>query len=835
MLNKKNSIYAKIRRQTLLISIISVLFVCAVAYIGVSYMRDGIMEAGELLGVSAAEDSMVALELQMEESLLRLAKNKAAVSNEKLDVVASQVRMLAETATVIMSNPGNYVGRSVLFPDAANEGVIVAQLRLPEGVSPESVREETQLIGNLSDQLIAIHKNSESVNSAYIGSERGVSISVDADSNQKTNIYDPRTRPWYMTAKAADSLIWTEVFSDNSGRGLAITCAMPYYDATGEISGVAGIGMLLENLKDVVVGTKIGETGYAFILNEKGDMIIADSQVIKDNLLEIDDYLPHETVRNMIAGASGLERVTIQGADFFVAYEPLATLPWSLAIVMSVEEVIAPAVTSESHIIALKNNALADIGTIIVIISLAFGAILILTIGLNIVLTKKLAGNLANPIIELNKGAGIIGGGDLSYRLNVKTGDEIESLADTFNAMIDNIQQITAEKERIGAELNVATNIQASMLPCLFPAFPSRQEFDIYATMLPAKEVGGDFYDFFLIDEDHLAVVMADVSGKGVPAALFMVIAKTLIKNNACAGNEPQKVFATVNNMLCENNESGMFVTAFMGYLNVQSGVFRYVNAGHNPPLLKKAGGSYEFLPVKAGFILGALEDISYKEDEITLAPGDTLYLYTDGVTEALNGNNELFSNPRLLEAADKYSKHPLQTLLVGIKAEIDAFADGAEQADDITMLALTMHESAKEAAAEMKELTIAATTENLAAVLDFVNAELERSACPQKLQTQIDISVEEIFVNIAHYAYSPGKGDVTIRMSTGAEVVLEFADRGRPYNPLDNSDPDINKPLAEREIGGLGIFMVKKFMDTVAYRTDDGKNILTFRKKIIR
>jgi sigma-B regulation protein RsbU (phosphoserine phosphatase) len=207
--------------------------------------------------------------------------------------------------------------------------------------------------------------------------------------------------------------------------------------------------------------------------------------------------------------------------------------------------------------------------------------------------------------------------------------------------------------------------------------------------MLPAKEVGGDFYDFVLVDDNTLALVMADVSGKGVPAALFMVIAKTLIKNNAQYGKSPEEVFGIVNNLLCENNEAGMFVTCFMGFLNLTTGEFSFVNAGHNPPLLRRRGGAFEWLPVKRGFVLAGMENMFYKESKLTLQSGDELFMYTDGVTEATNPSDELFSDPRLLEVSNKYAGVELKEFTVSVKREIDAFADGAEQADDITMLIL--------------------------------------------------------------------------------------------------------------------------------------------------
>ena len=281
----------------------------------------------------------------------------------------------------------------------------------------------------------------------------------------------------------------------------------------------------------------------------------------------------------------------------------------------------------------------------------------------------------------------------------IRTGDEVELLADSFRKMeedmisyIREFMKATAEKERIGAELNVATQIQADMLPRIFPAFPERQEFEVYATMNPAKEVCGDFYDFFLVDDDHLAVVIADVSGKGVPAALFMVIAKTLIKNHAQNRETPGEVFTQTNAQLCEGNDAGLFVTAWMGVLEISTGKFVYVNAGHNPPLLKRAGGQYEWLKSRPGFVLAGMEGIRYRENTLELMPGDTLYLYTDGVTEATSSAQELYGEERLQAALNEASELPVSQLLPRIKNCIDTFVGDAEQFDDITMLGLQYH-----------------------------------------------------------------------------------------------------------------------------------------------
>ena len=251
------------------------------------------------------------------------------------------------------------------------------------------------------------------------------------------------------------------------------------------------------------------------------------------------------------------------------------------------------------------------------------------------------------------------------------------------------IAQVTAEKERIGAELNVATQIQASMLPCIFPAFPDRPEFDVYATMQPAKEVGGDFYDFFLVDEDHLALVIADVSGKGVPAALFMVIAKTLLKNSAQTGASPKEILEKVNNQLCENNDAEMFVTVWIGILQISTGKIVCANAGHEYPAIRHAGGCYELVKDKHGFVLAGMGGARYREYELQLKQGDGLYVYTDGVVEATNANQELYGTERML-AALNINPHAIpEEQLPAVKADIDSFVGDAPQFDDITMLGL--------------------------------------------------------------------------------------------------------------------------------------------------
>ena len=249
-----------------------------------------------------------------------------------------------------------------------------------------------------------------------------------------------------------------------------------------------------------------------------------------------------------------------------------------------------------------------------------------------------------------------------------------------------------AEKERIGADLKVATQIQADMLPRIFPPFPERKEFDLYATMDPAKEVGGDFYDFFLVDEDHLGLVMADVSGKGVPAALFMVIAKTLIKNRALMGGSPAEVLAYANNQLCEGNEAELFVTVWMAIIEISTGKGMAANAGHEHPAIRRAGGEWELVVYRHSPAVATMEGMRFREHEFTLEPGDSLYVYTDGVPEATNADNELYGTDRMLAALNRDPGAEPEKLLGEIKTDVDAFVGEAPQFDDITMLGITWY-----------------------------------------------------------------------------------------------------------------------------------------------
>ncbi len=418
-------------------------------------------------------------------------------------------------------------------------------------------------------------------------------------------------------------------------------------------------------------------------------------------------------------------------------------------------------------------------------------------------------------------------------KLDIKTNDEIETLSDSIQQMerdineyIKHLTAVTAEKERIGAELELATKIQADMLPNIFPAFPHRDDFDVYASMTPAKEVGGDFYDFFLVDDTHLAMVIADVSGKGVPAALFMMMSKILIQNVAMSGMSPADTLMTVNNLICANNREEMFVTVWLGIVDLKTGVITAANAGHEKPIIKMPDGDFEFFKDRHGFVIGGMEGLKYKNYEIKLEKGSKLFIYTDGVAEATSADDELFGIERTLSALNGAKDGSPQEILNNVKKCVDEFVGEAPQFDDLTMLCFEY------IGLENNEITIDAKVENVELAIDFVGEKTENLPFNVKDKHMLEIAVDEIVSNVARYAYDGKEGKVTLKFdSDDRGISITVIDSGIPYDPLEKEDPDITLTAEERGIGGYGIFIVKKVMDEISYEYKDNKNIFTMKK----
>ena len=439
---------------------------------------------------------------------------------------------------------------------------------------------------------------------------------------------------------------------------------------------------------------------------------------------------------------------------------------------------------------------------------------------------------VVNNLNMVNASLARITGGDLNEVVDVRGSSEFASLSDDINQTVDTLKgYIELAEKRIEQELILARTIQDSALPKNF-SFP-RRDFEIFAIMDPAREVGGDFYDFFFVDQNKIALVIADVSGKGIPAALFMMRAKTAIRGLAESGGEPAEVLYKANNLLCEGNEAEMFVTVWLGIIDMQTGLMKCANGGHEYPALRRAGGGYELFRDKHGLALAAMEKMKYREYELQMNPGDRLFVYTDGVPEAIDENEQQYGTDRMLRALDRAGDGTLQEALAAVQEDLAGFVGGADQFDDITMLNFTYVGPEKEENG-MGSLTVEAKRENLERVSAFVDRKLEEAGCSVKAQMQIQVAAEEIFINIASYAYAPGTGSAVITAeSDGENAEITFRDRGVPFDPLAREDPDVTLSAEERGIGGLGIYMVKKTMDGVSYRYENGENVLTIRKKL--
>ena len=494
-----------------------------------------------------------------------------------------------------------------------------------------------------------------------------------------------------------------------------------------------------------------------------------------------------------------------------------------------------------------------------------FSAILtVLFITVYIILLHKM---LTKPLYLLTRETESFAhhGGELSGRLKKVRGRSeiailaraVEQMSVDMNRYIADLTHTTAEKERLSAELDVATQIQANMLPRIFPPYADHPEIELFASMVPAKEVGGDFYDFFMTDDDHFAVVVGDVSGKGVPAALFMVVAKTLLKNVGLQEKNPARIFERVNDQLCEGNDAGLFVTCWMGILTISTGELVFANAGHTAPVIFH-GGKVEYLTVKPNLMLAGMPGMRYADHCTRLLPGDRIFVYTDGVTEATNSRNELYGEDRLILCMADKRDLSAKELLEAVRDDVNKFVGDAPQFDDITMLELSLKAvapvqgGAGQATVTAQSATspaalpegsravtkvFDATDENMGPVNDFVHSMLPLD-CPAGILNKLDLAVEEIYINIAHYAYAPGRGTAEISCllepgqgGSAPRLTICFRDRGRPFNPLAREDPDITLPAEERDIGGLGILLTKKFMDSVTYEHTDGQNVLTMSK----
>ena len=699
MMGKKKTIRQSIQKMALQVSIAALVVTIAVGVVSMLNIKKRVISDSARLGESAAENSAGILKEQIESNLLTITESKAEYASSQFGRLAGYVRQYASYLHYLYLNEEQYNPVEVLPPDNKNAGKLVLMRDFAnDNISLMDVKDEIGLLGNVEPMFAsAMSVDGDIITTIYLGTESGVMISYDkySDSGESQGNYNFFESSWYTQAKEAETLIFTDTYLDGYGRGETISCAAPFYDAADNFAGVVSMDVLISDINNSVIAMDYVNGAYAFLLDTNGKVIAAPEafrDTVGNNIVTDDNARLHGIADQILSGKSGIAATD----QAYYAYAPIDGIDWILGVYFPTS-VITEKTDNITAVISENTSDTAQSiqNSILLAITIFVAGFIIIVIGVYFI-SKVFADRVVQPLQILQKDVQMISKGNLEHRAKIIQDDEIGELANAFNNMsaslqeyIKNLSSVMAEKERIGAELNVATQIQADMLPSIFPAFPEREEFDIYATMQPAKEVGGDFYDFFLIDDDHLAVVIADVSGKGVPAALFMVIAKTLLKNRAQMGDSPAKVLEVVNNQLCENNKAEMFVTVWFGVMQISTGKIVAANAGHEKPIIRKADGEFEIFKDKHGFVMGGMEGMKYKEYELEIEKGGCLFVYTDGVPEATSSDSELFGMERLVQVLNEEKDAPLPDILKSVKGSIDKFVKDAPQFDDITMLAL--------------------------------------------------------------------------------------------------------------------------------------------------
>ena len=679
MPQRKSSIKQRIQKMVLQISIAAILLTSVVGIVTMLNIR---------------KVSEKALLEKMKNGMGDITRNRAQRADLQLDVYSSYISRCVSYIESLYAAPQDFAKRPVLPPDASKKGIYSMQ-RYPatKAIQMDAIADEIALLGNLESLWHPMMEHDgDMITTVYVGTESGFLFSYDKNADiaefetgEKESYFDYFKQSWYQDAKKADKAFFTDLYPDSYGRGLMISCAAPFYKGK-DFAGVVCMDILVTDLHKSIIDFKIGEGSFSFLINKKGDIIASPTLTLDQKEFENirdEKHAAHVIADRILSGDSDV--VALPDRSVFYAFTPITAANWTLCVHIPKALVFSPVHEINSHI----QLAICLFLTAFIIIMMAV-----------IMVARHYSRTITMPLLRLKNDVQTISKGDLQRRAQVVTNDEIGDLANSFNHMAVSLDQyikdlttVTAEKERIGAELDVAKHIQSSMLPCIFPPYPDRKEFDIYATMQPAKEVGGDFYDFFMVDDAHLAIVMADVSGKGVPAALFMVIGKTLIKDHTTPDTDLGDVFSEVNNVLCESNSEGLFITAFEGVLNLKTGEFRFVNAGHEPPFITHAGGLFVPHKIRPGFVLAGMEGIRYKSGSLQIEPGDKIFQYTDGVTEATDAQNNLYGMERLTSVLNSNIDKSPDDILPAVKKDIDQFVGDAPQFDDITMLCLEFKE----------------------------------------------------------------------------------------------------------------------------------------------
>ncbi len=692
----KHSIRTKLIRAFMLLLCAFIAFSSILTLLGMRSLRSAVVKSTEQLSSLTSRSSYETIVSQALDSAASYTAQKALTISQVLQTYITASAELADFTAYLYEHPEDFKALPVPTPAELVEAGAAAKPALQyipamADITGAEAETENALLGNLRSVFSAVYTNLSGINSIYTAHESGANIGYDANAALKvdTPTLDCRVFSWYTAAKSTGALYVSPPYQDHFGRGLTITLAQPIW-VNGIFNGVLGVDILIESIRSEIQSIRYGENGYAFLLDSSGSSIASGGQSGSNGN---DAVFSADILAAIQAKNSGYMKSQIADQAVYLLFAPIPAVGWKLMLVTPEDDILQAATADDAAIAAISAQTLTEMDRISNRIGLIMAGLFAALTAIAVFVVRSVSSHVSKPILALSKQVESISEGQLTYHAHIHTGDEVELLDRRFEEMTSSLREyiahltrVTAEKERLSAELSIAAKIQMGALPRVFPA---RTECSLFAWMLPAKEVGGDFYDFFEVDNDHMMLVIADVSGKGIPAALFMMTTKTLLRTLAKTGIPPAAVLDEVNRQLCENNDAAMFVTVWIGLYQFSSGLLVYANAGHNPPYLRQGSADFSPLVTRPGFVLAGLENIRYTQAEINLQPGDLLYLYTDGVTEATNANGQLYGENRLQTILNRLAASELPSLLTGVKADIDLFAAGEPQFDDITMLAL--------------------------------------------------------------------------------------------------------------------------------------------------
>lgn len=638
--------------------------------------------------------------------------------------------------------------------------------------------------------------------------------------------YEYFVMDWYQIPVSIEKPYWTEPYYDTGGgNALMTTYSVPIYsDSAGvkRIIGIITMDLALDWFTELVSSVKILNTGYASVLSRNGTFVthpkkeLIMNQTIFSYAKEINNPELREIGRAMQRKKSDFVSSTLNGVERMMYYTRLPSSDWTLAVIFPKEEIYLP----------LRSIS------IILIVVIVVGLILLTFIIIRII-SKQLI-----PLRHFADSARDIAKGNFNVVLpDIRTQDEMKELHDAFDYMqknlvhyIDTLKDTTTAKEKIESELRIAREIQMGMIPKTFPPFPARKELDQYATLIPAKEVGGDLYDYF-IDNERLYFIIGDVSGKGIPASLLMAVTRSLFRSVTLHFSKPSEIVSSLNNTLSENNDSNMFVTLFLGILDLKNGMLSFCNAGHNPPILIHDNSS-DFFKVIPNLPLGLIEGFKYEQQEIVIKAESTLLLYTDGLTEAENEQKVLYGEKRLHSFVSEHKFTSAQNLIEAILKDVDDHVLSAQQSDDLTLLAITFRGIQDK---YEKSLTLINEVEQIALLQQFIEEVGDDLGLNAPLVMKLNLALEEAVTNVILYAYPkvPGKKIIVSVTLKGNDLIFTVTDTGVPFDPTLTENPDLNLSAEDRPIGGLGIFLIRQIMNEVTYSRIHDINVFTMKKKI--